>query len=175
MCNSDLLSKAPVDCEDDSCSKEVWVVCRELSGDLLVGFQSPGFVVSAAVQLVYLSGKKRHSIMIISKQVNEHIRYEWDIVNLLVYLREQSPELQIHDIVPVEFSQALVVIVSEHRGICDQTPDCIEGLFKPAPYHILAGVHCLWILIGEERQVAHDAESNSFNSVDNIVYILLRL
>lgn len=84
-----------------------------------------------------------------NKQLSQHIRHERHIVQLLLYLREQSPELQIHDVVHVEFSEASVVIVSEHRRICDQTPHCIEGLLKPAPYHILAGVHCLWILSGE--------------------------
>jgi len=46
--------KVPGDCGDDPRSEEVGVVCCELSGDLLVGLQSPGGVVSAAVQLVYL-------------------------------------------------------------------------------------------------------------------------
>lgn len=48
-----------MDCEDDSCTKEVWVLCCELSGDILVGLQSPGCVMSAAVQLVYLSTKEK--------------------------------------------------------------------------------------------------------------------
>lgn len=51
-----------MDCENDSGSKEVWVLCYELSGDMLVGLQSPGCVMSAAIQLVYLSIKKTKTI-----------------------------------------------------------------------------------------------------------------
>lgn len=55
--------QSPVDCEDDSCSVEVWVVCCELSSDLLVGFQSPGCIMSAAIQFIYLSAKKKKTIL----------------------------------------------------------------------------------------------------------------
>ncbi len=51
-----------MDCEDDSGSKKVWMLCCELSGDLLVGLQSPGCVMSAAIQLVYLSIRKKKPI-----------------------------------------------------------------------------------------------------------------
>ena len=50
-----------MDCEDDSCTKEVGMLCCELSGDILVGLQSPGFVMCGSVQLVYLYTTKRHT------------------------------------------------------------------------------------------------------------------
>lgn len=70
---------------------------------------------------------------------------------------EQSPQLQVHDVVQVELSEAPVVVLSEHRSICDQTDDGEEGLFEPVPDHVLVGVRHIWILSGEDRQVGHDA------------------
>lgn len=60
-----------MDCENDSGSKEVWVLCYELSGDMLVGLQSPGCVMSAAIQLVYLSIKKN------KKTINNDFTDKW--------------------------------------------------------------------------------------------------
>lgn len=39
----------PVHRKDHSCTKEIWVLVSELAGDVLVGLQSPGYIVSAAI------------------------------------------------------------------------------------------------------------------------------
>lgn len=80
-------------------------------------------------------------------------------MEVLKYLWKYSAKFKIHNVVHVELAEALVEIVFEHRSISDQTIRCLEGLFKYTPHHSLSGVHCLWILISEERQVAHDAKS----------------
>lgn len=51
----------PVLRKDHSCAKEVWVLVSELAGDVLVGLQSPGYIVGAAIQLVKLSNKQNRS------------------------------------------------------------------------------------------------------------------
>lgn len=56
--NSMHSEQSPVDSENYSCSKEVWVLSCELSGEVLVGLQSPGSVMSAAIQLIYLRETK---------------------------------------------------------------------------------------------------------------------
>lgn len=47
---------------DDSYSKKVWVLCCELSGDILVGLQGPGDVMGAAIQLIYLCIKGQKTL-----------------------------------------------------------------------------------------------------------------
>lgn len=80
-------------------------------------------------------------------------------MQVLKYLWKYSAKFKIHNIVHVELAEALVEIVFEHRSISNQTIRCLEGLFKYTPHRSLSGVHCLWILISEERQVAHDAKT----------------
>lgn len=81
------------------------------------------------------------------------------------YLWEESAQLQVHDVIQVELSEALVVIVPEDRRVSDQPPDGQEGLLKAAPHHVLTGIRHLWILLSEERQVSLDAESDKYRTV----------
>lgn len=78
---------------------------------------------------------------------------------ILLYLWKKSAQFQVHHIIHVKLVETLVVIVSEYRGISDQTPPSEEDLFKPIPYGILTGVCCLWILVSEECEFTHDAEN----------------
>ena len=66
----------------------------------------------------------------------------------------------------VKLSEALIVIVSEYRGISDQTPHSTEDLLKPIPYHILTRVCCFWILVSEECEFAIDAENKNENKIE---------
>lgn len=66
--------------EYDSCSIEVWVVCCELLGDVLVGLQGPDSVMSTAIQLVYL--RKINNMKTTENQERRNEREEntmWDI------------------------------------------------------------------------------------------------
>lgn len=62
-----------MDCEDESCTKEVGVLRCKLSGDILVGLQSPGFVMCGTVQLVYLcTTKTTHLKNELTSECSEH-------------------------------------------------------------------------------------------------------
>lgn len=147
---------SPVNCNDDPCSEEVRVLCRELPGDILVGLHGPGSVVGAAVQLVNLSTGRREQQSMKRNSGAEPTQTGTS----LPYLWKERTHFQEHDVVRVELGEALVVIVSEDGGVSDQTPQGAEGLFERTPHHILTGVRCLRILIREKCQVPHDAERN---------------
>lgn len=69
-------------------------------------------------------------------------------------LGEAAPELQVHDVVQVEFGQTPVEVVAQHGGVGEQAGCRHESLLKLPPDHLLAAVLARRIL-GEQRQALH--------------------